>query len=349
MYLYKRGAVWWARWTSRGETVRKSTKTKDRDAAKSVVRRWERELADPGHQAEEKTRFVDAAEQFMTEAKSEGLSKGTLNMYDCKLRNLVDFYGPEARLSAVTYESVVRYIAQRRKPSDPDARPVVDYTIHRELTALRRVLSSAMRAQQFKRDPKTVMPRLKPGYEPRKHYLTREQLDALVAHLDPAKAAQVCFVVATSARRGEVERAQRGDCTPGRVKLRGTKTKSSARDVPVISIFEDQMSFALKHADGEKGALFSEWSNMRRDVIAAALRAGVPAVTWNDLRRTCATWLVQSNAPNALVAKILGHTTSVMIDRVYGQQDADSIAHLIERAIVPGVYQSVRNQPKERA
>lgn len=334
MYLYKRGAVWWARWNSRGETVRKSTKTKDRDAAKSIVRRWERELADPGHQAEEKTRFVDAAEQFMIEAKSEGLSAGTINMYDCKLRNLIEFYGQDARLSSVTYESVVRYIAQRRKPLDPEARAVVDYTIHRELTALRRVLSSAMRAQQFKRDPKTVMPRLKPGYEPRKHYLTKEQLDALVAHLDPAKAAQVCFVVATSARRGEVERARREDCTKECVKLRGTKTKAAARSVPVITIFADQMSFALEHADGEKGTLFSEWSNMRRDVAAAAERAGVPAATWNDLRRTCATWLVQSGVAPSLVAKVLGHTTSVMVERVYGQQDTASVAHLIERALL---------------
>lgn len=347
MRIYKRGDIWWAAWTSRGETVRKSTKARSKEIAVAITRRWERELADPGHRVEEKTTFVAAAEQFMTVARSEGLSVGTVNMYDCKLRNLVEFFGADGRLSGITHESVVRYVAHRRRGT-ADSRGVTDYTIHRELTALRRVLNNAVRAGTFKRIPREVLPKHKPGYEPRTHYLTREQLADLMAHLEPNRAAQVAFVVATSARRSEVASALRSNRKGETMRLRGTKTKASERVVPVASLFTDLFSFALTNADGKGDKLFTAWDSMRRDVAAAAKRAGTPAATWNDLRRTCATWLVQEGVAPSLVAKVLGHTTSAMVERVYGQQTTESVALLIERSIVRPAYQGERNNTKER-
>ncbi len=334
MRLYKRGTVWWARWTERGETVRKSTKQNDREAARRTVLRWQRELADPRHKTEGETTFGTAADRFLSEIEdTEKLSAGTINMYDCKTNHLVRLFDDgRLPLSAITHERVRTYIAQRRKET------AVDYTIHRELTALRRVLKSAQRAGEFQRDPKSVIPKFSTGYEPRRDYLTPEQLSALMAHLDPARAAQVAFVVATSARLGEVQRARRSDLRTDRVHLRGTKTAASRREVPIVSMFADLYSFAQKHADGAGDKLFSPWTNMYRDTEAAAVRAStddikVPAATWNDLRRTCATWLVQAGVATNLVARILGHTTSIMVDRVYGIQTADSIGHLIERTL----------------
>ena len=47
----------------------------------------------------------------------------------------------------------------------------------------------------------------------------------------------------------------------------------------------------LEQAEGDGGALFLPWSNVRRDLIAACQRAGIEAVSPNDLRRTYSMWM----------------------------------------------------------
>lgn len=341
MRLYKRGAIWWARWSERGRYVRKSTKQNDREAARRTILRWQRELADPTHKTESEATLRAAAERFLEGLDVSGASAGTINMYECKVSHLIRIFG-NAPLSAVTYETVTRYITTRRRET------AKDHTIHRELTALRRTLQSAQRAGEFKRPIGEVLPKLKPGYEPRTHYLTREQVAALLAHLEPARAAQVAFVVCTGARRGEIGRARRSDLRTDRAAIRGTKTAKARREVPIVSLFADLWSVVARDADGAGDTLFSPWTNMRRDVAAAAKRAGVPAATWNDLRRTFATWLVQAGVATDIVARLMGHANSNMVQRVYGQQNTDSLAHLVERAIVPVVYATPRTEKKER-
>jgi hypothetical protein len=39
----------------------------------------------------------------------------------------------------------------------------------------------------------------------------------------------------------------------------------------------------------------------------------------NDLRRTCATWLRQDGAPPDLIAPVMGHVDTRMVERVYGR------------------------------
>jgi hypothetical protein len=48
---------------------------------------------------------------------------------------------------------------------------------------------------------------------------------------------------------------------------------------------------------GWRGPVVERWCNVRRDLEQACLRAGVPRVTPNDLRRTFASWLKQRDEP----------------------------------------------------
>ena len=41
-------------------------------------------------------------------------------------------------------------------------------------------------------------------------------------------------------------------------------------------------------------------------------------MTANDLRRTFASWLKQQGVDSMVVARLMGHTTSAMVERVYG-------------------------------
>ncbi len=110
------------------------------------------------------------------------------------------------------------------------------------------------------------------------------------------------------------------------VKIRGTKTDLAAATMPIPTL----MRPLWKHLGT---GTYEPWGNARRDLALYCVKAGVPVVTWNDLRRTFASLLVQAGVAPHLVAKLLRHKTTAMVDRVYGRQTGESLAGLIEHQI----------------
>jgi integrase len=165
-------------------------------------------------------------------------------------------------------------------------------------------------------------------YQPRERFLTGPELQALLAELTPDRAARVAFIVATGARWGESERARREDfdASRGFVALRGTKTKTSRRIVPLVGAGIDLMEHAVRYAEGDQGRFFRNWGSVRRDLEAACKRAGIAKASPNDLRRTYATWLRQATVEPHLIGAAMGHTDSRMVERVYGRMPVESLA-----------------------
>jgi len=67
------------------------------------------------------------------------------------------------------------------------------------------------------------------------------------------------------------------------------------------------------------------------------------SVTPNDLRRTFATWLKQNDVDSAVVAALMGHSSTAMVDRVYGKLDAASFRRAI-RKLPSGAVSSAPTQ-----
>lgn len=327
MRIYKRGPVWWARWTEGGCTVRRTTGVRDRKAAQRTIDRWQRERADPQHHAAHKATVRSAAARFVEDLANEGLSDGTINMYECKSSHVVRLLG-DVRLADLMHDAVSAYIKKREREG------AHSHTVHRELTALRRILKSASYVGEFPRDPRSVIPKYSSGYKPRKRYLSCFEFAAVLEHLEPGRAAWICFIVATSARLGEARRAQRGDIARDYVALRGTKTDRSQRHVPIPSLFRGIVDRVLRDADGSPPLLLRPWGNMRRDIAAACKRVGCAPFTANDLRRTTGTWLLQLGVPIDVVAKVLGHASPAMLYKVYGQLGSDDLGRLIESRLL---------------
>jgi integrase len=105
-------------------------------------------------------------------------------------------------------------------------------------------------------------------------------------------------VLATTARRKELFNARREDVDidSRKVHLRGTKTAGAERTITVAPFARELLSFALTHGAGKDGLLVKPWGNARRGLERACKRIGAPRVTWNDLRRTLSTWLVEGES-----------------------------------------------------
>lgn len=328
MRLYKRGTVYWVRWTENGVTVRRSLKTEDKTAAGLLLRRLERERADPAYAAAHQATIRSAAARFLKELEREKVAAGTLNMYACKVGHVVRLLG-DVRLSELTNSSRATAFVEQR-----EAETAHSHTIHRELTALRRILQSAARAGEFSRDPRAVLPRYSAGYIPRTRNLSPFEFFAVLDHLEPERAAMLCFMAATGCRLGEVRRARREDIEQDAVRLQGTKTARSKRVVPIARVFRPLMERALRDATGLSPVLFHPWGNMRRDIARACARVGCAPFTANDVRRSAGSWLLRLGVSMEVVAKFLGHASTAMVYKVYGQLGAGDLGALIDARLL---------------
>lgn len=320
LVLYKRGSIWWARG---GRTFRRSTKHTDERKARLVANRWERELADPTHYRAHQATVASAIERWMSEMVDAGRNPATVSFYDQKARHVARGLG-HVKLADIDHDRVLRYARERL------ASGAHRYSIHRELTALRLALKSAARAKEFGKTVDSVMPKWSAGYEPRTTWITEEQAWTLIRALQPGRGAAVAFILATTADYSTAFEVERSDVLPTTVLVRGTKSAARKREVPRVAMLAPLLAYALTHADGEGGLLLRPWPNMVRDVKAACRRAGVPPVTARDLRRSTATWLVRARVPFDVASKFLGHTTTIMLRKVYGQMDGEALRTAID-------------------
>lgn len=297
MRLFRRGRVWYCWYYGEdGARVQRSTQCHDRRAAEARAREWERNAADPAHAAAREATLSDALKLLLRlddeEIRAGRRSADTREFHEKKAGHLVRVFEtndqgerigfPLAQLGAPEVDG---YISRRRGEGAKDA------TVAKELSVLRKALRLAVRARLWRGRVDEVIPvAFSPSYEPRKRFLTEDELAKLLAELTPDHAARVAFIVGTSACWRETELARRGDVGEdlSTVLLRGTKRKSRHRTVPVVSPLQRSLvAYALEHAAGDGEALFQPWGNVRRDLASACERAKILRASPNDLRRTC--------------------------------------------------------------
>lgn len=216
-----------------------------------------------------------------------------------------------SELSAVHLDQVQDYVDQRLREQASRE------TIRKELCVLRRALDLAHRRGLASPLPADVLPRFRTRYVPRKQWLSQTQVWELAEQLEPARKLWLIVAVYTGARLSELERLDWHDVSfeEGQVHIRGRKTLQSDRMVPV----HPRLLRMLAGMRRVRGPLLAAWPNVRRDLALACKRAGVPRVTPNDLRRTFASWLVQAGESSYVVSQLLGHSSSHMVERVYGR------------------------------
>lgn len=82
-----------------------------------------------------------------------------------------------------------------------------------------------------------------------------------------------------------------------------------------------------------EGPLFpGRWykHKMRLDLADKCAKASIAPVTANDLRRTFASWLANRGVPEIVTLRLMGHTSSTMVRRVYAQLSRDTLAAAVD-------------------
>jgi integrase len=347
-HLFKRGEIWFCWVYQDGRRVKRSTRCTDRRAAILKLKEFEREAQGGagGHPSASSRGLRDALADLVQDTTA-GRSEATLDMYQKHALHLLRLLGEDTPIGRLTLADVDGYATARLAEAlevDKDGAPVrtvARETVRKELGTLRQALERAKAHGHLRTDPRTLFPRFRVQYQPRDRHLSEDELARLLAALDageslgradPEQVASrrlwVMLAAYAGCRASEVEGLtwDRVDLAGGWLMVAGTKTRGSRRRVPLAS----HLAAALREAheaQGEPaaGPVVQPWGNSRRDLAAACRRAGIGQASANDLRRTFASWLKQKGVDSMTVARLMGHTTSRMVELVYGHLTADTL------------------------
>lgn len=317
--LYLRGRTWWAT-TDPITGGRKSTGCTDRTAARAWLAQRQRLAADPAHAAASQATLGDWIRRTLADKRAHR-SAGTVNVYEDKLGHWARILGVGSRLSEITPSTCDRYAEQRR------AEGAAVLTIYKEFSAMTQLLKAAKRAGCFPGDLAALRPMwVVQHVVPRKRALTAPEVSALLAACHPRLRALVSRLVGLGLRLGEACRMRPEDLDRGSwvVSVRGTKTAGSRRVIPVLAPFREMVLASLEVGE------FGQYLNVTRDLAKACKRAGIERCTPNDLRRTQATLLHEAGVDPDVIRRLLGHSTTAMVNRVYAQPRPQALAELAE-------------------
>ncbi len=353
--LRRRGGIWYATIYDGDVPLERSTGSGNRDEAQTVAGAWQQETADPTRdpataEATLNDALTDLLDDRRAKVRAGDRSEKTLAFYDNKAGTLVAFFGHDFKLSAWTRDSSAswRYVRWRRETG------VLDRTIRKELGALRTALYLARERGSFRGDPDLAVPAsLDAGSGISTRSPSRAEFLALVPHLMPDAAAQVAFILATSAERSAVERAVKTDIpktirAPMVIHVRGSKTSDRDRVVPVVT--DEQvvlLKFAKRYAEGKGDRLFARLPN--RLIGTACTNAKIEHASPHHFRHAAGQWLLDVGVSIELVSRILGHASTSMTERVYARVKQDAVGDRILDAIDPAYAKGALRSRKKKA
>ncbi len=315
--------------TPEGKRVQRSTRTKDKAVARERAR--QAELAATPQARGRKQRLSDAIDHMI--ALLVDKAEGTVEMYQQKARRIEHTLG-NPLISDVSHDMLSGYIAKRLDKEDEDHGCASAHTIQKELITIRRALKIAHRRGILPALPS--FPEFSAKYQPRETWLTPEQFELVCAELDARRRLWASLAALAGCNLSEAEAVDWAtvDLAGGKLLVPGTKRETRRRWVPIAPALRHLLELVPERE--RRGKVVEPWGNVRRDLHAAVERANVkimqraidagddtwveiPKVSPNDLRRTFASWLVQQGVPLLTVASLMGHSSTRMVERVYGK------------------------------
>lgn len=325
---------WWASWAdSSGKTHRRSTRIRKLDDPKKTQALKVRTQFMLGDALEpEGETWASLLEQYLEHLEGR-IERSTMVRYEMALKHLFPVFGScDARMSG---KDIKAYLRDRMKVAKPS-------TINKEIALMLGMYKFAQRELEWD----LINPwegRTLPVNNERDRWLTPEEVQRLTDHACPHVADFIQLVVNTGLRPGEALNLkwERVDLDLGLIRFNkrvkqnqeGTQKSGKAAGIPLNA--QARQALLSRKETATKNRTVSPWvfcssnglqiKSVKTGFASACKRAGLENVKPHDLRRTCASQLVQAGVSIQAVSNLLRHSNINITDKVYAHL---SVEHL---------------------
>lgn len=196
-------------------------------------------------------------------------------------------------------------------------------TINRSLGTLKKALSIAWERGVIPENYGLRIKRL-PENNQRDVTLTMEQVDTLASNASEQVKAAIYIAIYTGCRRGEILKLREADIGPSSILIRAGNTKTlKTRAVPIAGPLRKWLGYV---------PLAITFEGLKTGFRRAREAAGMPEVTFHDLRRSCGTLMIQAGVDLYVVSKILGHSSVAVTQSRYAYLQTEQMQAGLDRA-----------------
>jgi integrase len=308
--------------------------------------------------APSKVTLAEFADEWLAGQEAR-LRPKTRELYGSYLRLHVKPRLGRRQLQSLTVEDVAQLVAEMQAGVRFEERlgrlvrvegePFAAWTIRGVLTVLGRVLGSAERRGLLAVNPVRKLERgERPSVERREFpSLDREAIGRLIGATPERYRVLVAASMLTGIRQGEALglQWQDVDVKAGVLRVRRQldrtgrlvepKTQAAKREVPFPPVLgrmlaeHRERAFARGHAKpsdpvfaSEVGTPLGRRGIVRRGLEPALRAAGLPHLSWHDLRHVCASLLIAEGGTVGYVSRILGHASPAITLSIYAHEFA---------------------------
>jgi integrase len=291
--------------------------------------------------------FAEVAEMFLKERAARDRRSSTILCYETVFRcHLLPVFGPR-EVGTIRRADIADHFDAMR------AAGATVQTVNRTLRTMKAVLFFALERELVERN---VMQRFRPfeGGKNERHVsreaFSESEVQAIMAAARPHERALIGLLCFTGLRPGEAYALDWAavDLESGCLSVlrswdhRGAKfvepkTKAGARKIPLSGWLVTELA-AHKERTSAAGLVFANQngkpmnpSNVRRDVwLPLKKRAGVRALDLYSLRHTFASLGRTAGESAFNVARMMGHSRSILVDQVYSHTMQSGMASVAE-------------------
>lgn len=309
--VYKRGGVWWLRYSAGGRQVRETADTSRKEQAEALLRErlqavWE------GRHFPGKRR---AKAQHMTVAKlrddwlAERASKKSIGMDKTRLRRAVEHFGAGRLVVTITAEDVSAWRAELAKDKLSVA------TINRHLASLRGAINLAVDRGHLASSPMRGV-RLEKESNERDRLCSRAEYERLRDAAEGDLRAIIVMGYWLGMRLGEISGLawNRVDLERGTLRLRASATKEgAAKPLPLPTEAVKELKALPRNISGRVFRHTVQTYSRKFAELCGELK--IEELRFHDLRHTAVTRMLEAGVDLRTIQAFTGHKTLLMVKR----------------------------------
>jgi integrase len=170
--------------------------------------------------------------------------------------------------------------------------------------------------------------------------LTMAEVRQLTEHASASVAAAIWIALFTGCRRGEILAMRKEDIGPDTITIRAGNTKTlRTRVVPIAPPLRKHLAALPLQINAE---------GLKTGFRRAREAAGMPWVTFHDLRRSCGTLMIQAGVDLYVVSKLLGHSTVAVTQARYAHLQVDQLRAGLEATFGAEIAQGITQVGKQK-